>query len=933
MTADVQSAVIGWEKAAFFKLAQLGAIVLLPTSDDKYLLQVADADDESEEGKLRPPGGCKDTKDKNLTETIVREMGEEFALTRSQVAKKIRFLGYEYRDEFKGNAVFEFKNHGLKPGVYQASNDPDEKVRLVEAKLTSKRYVGPDPDKLLDAPDEDGIKSARYWSSDELAEAGKDVVLVTVWFGPSVKGVDRITTSMSEGESLEDVGVRAAKTFHKVDLDDTHVERMPEKEPKHKQVRVFIPNDKQASEMLDAAADFTPDLSPDEIEEKAEAVARLHYRTKPRLASMAEWPEDWTTSQDPEGWLSWYQQYYNGRRNPEDAKQIARWKSFNARQSAAFRNHPTPRRGWALVNWAIDPLKQLPAEEQANFAASMDAFKRRIDARHVDRQSKAWAKAASGNTEAYIKREIDDTEMQQMPASAINQDTDTPVVQPQARLTKEAAAYLEFLDASDAVYLEDMARLFPVVKQGTVGLASLSTEFEPEDLTGKEKQASATLPADHAHYHKTYACGHQETCCRTLQPKIELEDSGSCPNCAAKLVAGKAASTTPGLESALPAESVVPTPLTGPEAIQHALGRLDLDKLEEDAMTVVRKKLKSKRPDAVKILGYVKGLRTMGYHPKDLMLTRVPVIPPQFRPYAVAGDTFVPGDSNELYRDLINLRGVHTELEGKLGPRGAAFNKLNIYDAVSALYGFGDPTSPKTRERGVSGFLKKVVGPSPKYGFVQRKLLSKNQDFVGRAVIGVDPDLGLDEIAVPDEQLWEMLAPHVQRRLVRGGMTPSEALKAIKERTGHASKALDIELSREHGRPIIYSRAPSWHKYNVVAGWAKRIPGNTVRINNLVTTGLNADFDGDTLNVHAPASPDAVKDAKEKLMPSKMLFSIKDPDKVVPLPKQEMILGLFTAQRRPAKRVFDFPDEQTALAAIRSGKVSMSDEVTIKGKA
>ena len=432
-------------------------------------------------------------------------------------------------------------------------------------------------------------------------------------------------------------------------------------------------------------------------------------------------------------------------------------------------------------------------------------------------------------------------------------------------------------DKEASAYLEDMARRFQPVKSGFVSVIKLASEFGLD--ADWKKPATAKLP---------------QISSSPVVPDLDAHGA----------------------------------PVTGPEAIQYALQNLDLDAKEQEALSVVRRKLKSKRPEATKVLGYIDGLRRMGYKPHELMLTRVPVIPAQFRPYSSVGDTFVPGDVNELYRDLINLNEVHRELEGKLG-KGAAFNKLNVYDAVSALYGFGDPTSPKTRERGISGFLKQVVGVNPKFSYVQRRLLSKDQDYVARGVIGVDPDLGLDEIGVPESTLWTLYAPYLQRSLVRSGMTPEQALRAIRDKAEPASRALNLELCE---RPVIYSRAPSWHKFNVIAGYPKRIQGDMIRVNPLVTTGLNADFDGDTINVHLPSLPDTVDEAKQKLLPSRMLFSIKERGKVMPTPKQEFILGLYNAQRRTARKVVDFPDEASALKAIRAGQVAMSDEVTIKGR-
>lgn len=379
------------------------------------------------------------------------------------------------------------------------------------------------------------------------------------------------------------------------------------------------------------------------------------------------------------------------------------------------------------------------------------------------------------------------------------------------------------------------------------------------------------------------------------------------------------------LASAEPA-TVSPVPRTGPEALAYALRNLDVDKVEADAKDIIQRKLVSKRPDAVKRLGAIDGFRRANMVPGDLLMDRIPVIPPAFRPFAMAGETFVPGDANELYRDLIDLRDTYGRVEGVLGAEGAKDMRLQLYDAARAVYGFADPVNPKTRERGVSGFLSKLVGTSPKFSLFQRKMLSKDVDFTGRGVISLDPDLDMDQIGLPEDMAWPVYSTHVQRRLVRGGMTATQALTAIKEKNDMARAALEQEIGV---RPVIYSRAPAWHKFNVISGWPKLIKGSTIMINPLVTTGMNADFDGDTAAIHVPAMDDSVEEAKNLLMPSKMLFSIKDREKVVPTPKQEFILGLYNAQNRKSTAKHMFNSEQDALAAVRSGKIRLSDEIEI----
>ena len=369
-------------------------------------------------------------------------------------------------------------------------------------------------------------------------------------------------------------------------------------------------------------------------------------------------------------------------------------------------------------------------------------------------------------------------------------------------------------------------------------------------------------------------------------------------------------------------------PLTGPAAIQHALSKINLDSLREKHLQTIKSGSKSKRTKSVQALNAIEGLKRNNLTPEKLLVQNVPVIPPAFRPFSVVGNTFVPGDANELYRDLFQYKNIHEETRALLGDKGSAQAKLDLYDTVKALYGYGTPIAPKTKQRGVAGFLTQVTGTNPKYSYFQRKLISKPQDSVSRGTIAVDPDLSLDEIGVPLDMAWTMYSPYIQRRLVQNGMSPASALQNIKDRTDYAKKALENEVKE---RPVIYSRAPSWHKFNVLSGRPKLIEGNTIAINPLVTTGLNADFDGDAMNLHVPSQPDAVKEAWEKLMPSKMLFSIRNQDQVVPLPKQELILGLYTANRREAKAKHQFNTEEEALNAIRTGAISLSDEVEIKG--
>lgn len=361
----------------------------------------------------------------------------------------------------------------------------------------------------------------------------------------------------------------------------------------------------------------------------------------------------------------------------------------------------------------------------------------------------------------------------------------------------------------------------------------------------------------------------------------------------------------------------------------HVLERLrslDLDAVREEAMADVRSGKKTRRAKAVKVLRALDGLKRSGASVEDLLIHRVPVIPADFRPYAVAGETFIPGDANELYADLIRAKEVHEGTVREVGPKAALDTARYLRASVRATYGYGETPNPKLKSRRVSGFLQKILGSGPKTSFVQQKLLAKPQDMVGRGVISPDPDLGMDEIGVPEDMLWEQYRNFIQRRLVSSGIPSSRALRLIRDRDKTAEQALLAEMKV---RPVMMSRAPAWHRQSFLAAWPKLVKGNNIMISPLIAAGLGADYDGDTMAIHTPALPETVEDAKNKLMPSRMAFSVRNRDKTLPVPKHEMTLGLASAQLRPSGNVFRFATRGEALAAVGRGEVKLHDEIEI----
>lgn len=138
-------------------------------------------------------------------------------------------------------------------------------------------------------------------------------------------------------------------------------------------------------------------------------------------------------------------------------------------------------------------------------------------------------------------------------------------------------------------------------------------------------------------------------------------------------------------------------------------------------------------------------------------------------------------DANYLYKELIDANSVLKEASGVLGNVGN--ERLALYDAMKGVTGLGDPVNPKHVEKNVRGYLRKIFGDSPKFGTVQRKLLSTTVDLVGRAVITPNSDLDMDEVALPEEKAWDIYKPFIVRGLVRRGMPRMTALSRLRKRT------------------------------------------------------------------------------------------------------------------------------------------------------
>jgi DNA-directed RNA polymerase beta subunit len=368
---------------------------------------------------------------------------------------------------------------------------------------------------------------------------------------------------------------------------------------------------------------------------------------------------------------------------------------------------------------------------------------------------------------------------------------------------------------------------------------------------------------------------------------------------------------------------------TGGAAIKEALSNVDINKEIEKQKVAIKQYRGANRDNAVKKLGYLSAAKKTGIHPSQWVMSKVPVIPPVFRPVSRLGDVTIEADINELYRDALEVNSAISELRKDLPESAITSEKAMLYNAVKAIAGLGEPITAEGRAKRLKGGIRTVIGDSPKRGLFQSRVMSKPVDMVGRAVVSPDPGLGMDEVGVPEDAAWGLYKDFVLRRLVRSNIPTDKALKMIEDRDPVAKSAMVEEMG---SRPVLMDRAPTWHKFNIMAYRPTLVKGNTLRVNPLVTKSLTMDFDGDQANFHVPVSEEAVAQAYEKMLPSKNLVSLTDLRTPRHTPQQEMALGLYLLTRAAEKKgVKYFDSSEAAKAAYRRGEIGPNDPIEIRG--
>ncbi|MDQ7859687.1 MAG: DNA-directed RNA polymerase subunit beta' [Armatimonadota bacterium] len=374
----------------------------------------------------------------------------------------------------------------------------------------------------------------------------------------------------------------------------------------------------------------------------------------------------------------------------------------------------------------------------------------------------------------------------------------------------------------------------------------------------------------------------------------------------------------------------------GAEAVKELLDELDIEKLSRGLRAELRTASGQKRMKILKRLEVVEAFRKSGNNPEWMILTVVPVIPPDLRPMVqLDGGRFATSDLNDLYRRVINRNNRLKRLLDLGAPEIIVRNeKRMLQEAVDALIDNGRRGRPVTgpNNRPLKSLSDMLKG---KQGRFRQNLLGKRVDYSGRSVIVVGPRLRLYQCGLPKEMALELFKPFVMKKLVDRNL--SQNIKSAKRMVERARPEVwDVleEVVREH--PVLLNRAPTLHRLGIQAFEPVLIEGKAIQVHPLVCTAYNADFDGDQMAVHVPLSAAAQAEARLLMLSA---YNILSPayGKAITSPTRDIVFGCYyLTMEDPADRAkadkdlkaFSSPNE--VILALESGAVRLHSRVKVR---
>jgi DNA-directed RNA polymerase subunit beta' len=374
----------------------------------------------------------------------------------------------------------------------------------------------------------------------------------------------------------------------------------------------------------------------------------------------------------------------------------------------------------------------------------------------------------------------------------------------------------------------------------------------------------------------------------------------------------------------------------GAEAVREGLARVDLLKqIESLQIGMTETKSKQIRKKIAKRIKLLQGLHSSKSRPEWMILTVLPVIPPDLRPLVpLEGGRFATSDLNDLYRRVINRNNRLRNLLQLKTPEVIIRNeKRMLQEAVDALFDNGRHGRAVTGagNRALKSLSDMLKGKSGRF---RQNLLGKRVDYSGRSVIVIGPELKLHQCGLPKKMALVLFEPFIIRRLKELGYvhTVRSAKKLIERQT---TEVWDILEEVTRGHPVLLNRAPTLHRLSVQAFEPQLIEGEAIRIHPLVCTAYNADFDGDQMAVHVPLSVEAQLEARLLMMAPNNIFSPSSGKPII-TPTQDITLGCFYLTAEPRKampaNIGDLPlfgSKTAVIFAFSDGALTTHDRIRL----
>ena len=370
----------------------------------------------------------------------------------------------------------------------------------------------------------------------------------------------------------------------------------------------------------------------------------------------------------------------------------------------------------------------------------------------------------------------------------------------------------------------------------------------------------------------------------------------------------------------------------GAEAIQEILTAIDLEKESKELKQALRDTKGQKKARIIKRLEVVEAFRSSENRPEWMILTHIPVIPPDLRPMVqLDGGRFATSDLNDLYRRVINRNNRLSRLMEIKAPEIIIRNeKRMLQEAVDALIDNGRRGRPVTGpgNRPLKSLSDMLKG---KQGRFRQNLLGKRVDYSGRSVIVVGPELKIYQCGLPKKMAIELFKPFIMKRLVEDEMAHNikSAKKMVDRLDPYVFDVLE-EVISEH--PVMLNRAPTLHRLGIQAFEPVLVEGKAIRLHPLVCTAFNADFDGDQMAVHLPLSEEAQAECRFLLLSPNNLLKPSDGGPVC-VPSQDVVLGIYylTLQKdgEPGEGNA-YTDENEALLAYDNGLLSLHSKIKVR---